>query len=113
MTIKCPRDFFGHLQENKLSDINFIREYIIDAIKGISQNTSGGPHEFPAMHQKDGSKRIAHLLQLLYTASLKTGEIPIELKRAIIAPTYKGGSRNHPKNYSPVARPCPEPLHDI
>ena len=46
---------------------------------------------------------IAHPLQLLYKASLKTGEIPTELKRAIITPIYKGGSRNLPKNYRPVA----------
>ena len=42
-------------------------------------------------------------LQLLCKASLKTGEIPIDLKRAIITRTYVGGSRNLPKNYRPVA----------
>ena len=46
---------------------------------------------------------VAHPLQLLYKASLKTGKIPTDLKRAIITPIYKGGSRNLPKNYSPVA----------
>ena len=45
----------------------------------------------------------AHSLQLLYKASLKTGEIPTDLKRAIITAIYKGGSRNLPKNYRPVA----------
>ena len=44
-----------------------------------------------------------HPLQLLYKASLKTGEIPTDLKRAIITPIYKGGSRNLPRNYLPVA----------
>ena len=43
------------------------------------------------------------LLQLLNKASLKTGEIPTDLKRAIITPIYKGGSRNIPKNYCSVA----------
>ena len=42
-------------------------------------------------------------LQLLFKASMKTGEIPIDLKQAIITPIYKGGSRNLPKNYHPVA----------
>ena len=41
-------------------------------------------------------------LQLLNKASPKTGEIPIDLKRAIIT-LYKGGSRNLAKNYRPVA----------
>ena len=39
----------------------------------------------------------------VYKVSLKIGEIPIDLKRAIITPIYKGGSRNLPKNYRPVA----------
>ena len=42
-------------------------------------------------------------LQLLYKASLKRRKIPTDLKRAIITPIYKGGSRNLPKNYCPVA----------
>ena len=43
MTIKYPKDFFGHPQGNTLSDINITREDIIDAIKTISQNSSRGP----------------------------------------------------------------------
>ena len=93
--MKYKRDFFGHPQANTLSDINNTREDIIDAIKTISQNSSGGPDEFPAILLKN--------LQLMYKTSLKTGKIPIDLKRAIITPIYKGGSRNLPKNYHPVA----------
>ena len=103
MTIKHPKDFFGHPQGNTLSDINMTREDIIDAIKIISQNSSGSPDEFPAIFLKQCGKSLAHPLQLLYKASLKTGEIPIDLKRAIITPIYKGGSRNLPKDYRPVA----------
>ena len=91
MTIKYSKDFFGHPQANTLSDINITREFIIDAIKTISQNSSGGPDEFPAILLKQCSKSLAHPRQLLHKASLKTGEIPIDLKRAIITPIYKGG----------------------
>ena len=98
-----PKDFFGHPHRNTLSDINITRKDIIDEIKTISQNSSGGPDEFPAILLKQCSKSLAHPLQLLYKASLKTGEIPTDLKRAIITPIYKGGSRNIPKNYRPVA----------
>ena len=65
MTIKYPRDFFGHLQGNTQSVINITREYIIDAIKTISQNSSGGPDEFPAILLEQCSKSLAHPLQLL------------------------------------------------
>ena len=91
MTIKYPKDFFGHPQANTLSEINITTEDIIDAIKTISQNSSGGPDEFPEILLKQCSKSLAHPLQLLYKASLKTCEIPIDLKRAIITPIYKSG----------------------
>ena len=55
MTIKYPKDFFGHPQGNTLSDINITREDMIDAIKSISQNSSGGPDEFPAILLKQCS----------------------------------------------------------
>ena len=102
MTIKYPKDFFGHTQGNTLSDIDITKD-IIDAIKTISKNSSGGPDEFPAILLKQCNKSLAHPLQLLDKASLKIGEIPTDLKQAIITPIYKGGSRNLPKNYRPVA----------
>ena len=49
LTIMYPKDFFGHQQAKTLSDINIAREEIIDATKTISQNSSGGPDEFPAI----------------------------------------------------------------
>ena len=103
MIIKYQKDFFGHPQRNTLSDINITGEGIIEGIKTISQNYSGGSDEFPAVLLKQCSKSLAHPLQLLYKASPKTGQIPKDLKRAIITPIYKGGSRNLFKNYRPVA----------
>ena len=61
MAIKYPKDFFGHPQGNTLSDINITREHI-DAIKTISQNSSGGPDEFSAILLKQCSKSLAHPL---------------------------------------------------
>ena len=95
MTIKYPKDFFGHPQAKTLSDINITKEDIVDAINTISQNSSGGPDEFSVILLK----QTAHPLQLLYKSSLKTGEILIDLKGAINTPIYKGGSRNLPKCY--------------
>ena len=70
MTIRYQTGFFGHQQANALSDINITREDIIDAIKTISQHSSGGPDEFPAILIKECRKSLAHPLQLPYKASL-------------------------------------------
>ena len=101
--LSTQKDFFEHPEANTLIDINITTEDITDAVKTFSQNSSGGPDEFPAILLKQCSNRLAHPLQLLWKASLKTGEIPTDLKRAIITSIYKGGSRNLPKNYRPVA----------
>ena len=55
MTIKYPKDFFGHPQGNSLPDINITREDIIDAIKTISQN----PLEVPMNFQQYFSNNAA------------------------------------------------------
>ena len=49
---------------------------------------------------KQCSKSLAHPLQQLYKASLKTGEIPTNLKRAIITPMYKEKYPPLPRNAS-------------
>ena len=102
MTIQYPKDFFGHPRETQ-SDINITREDIMDAIKNISQNSFGGPDEFPEILLKQCSKSLAHHLQMLYIASLKTGKIPTDLKQAFVTPIYKGDSRILQKNFRPVA----------
>ena len=101
MTIKYPKDFFRHPQANTLSDINITTEYIIDARKTISQNSSGDPDEFPALLLKKCSKSLAHPLQLLYKASLNTGEIPVDLKLAIITPNARMSPGTFPRTTVP------------
>ena len=103
MTIKYPNDFFGYPQANTLPDVNITREDIIDAIKTISHKTLlVAMMNFQQIFANNSAKSQAHLLQQLYQASQKIGEIKIGLKLAIITPIYKGGSRNLPKNYRPV-----------
>ena len=97
-TINYPKDFFW---PNTLSDIDLTREDIIDAIKTISQNSAWGPDEFPVLLLTQCSKILAQVLQLV--ASPNTRETPLDLKRVIITPIYKGGSRNFLKACRPIA----------
>ena len=106
MTIKYPKDFFGHPQGNTLPDINIKREHI-DAIQTISQNSSGGPDEFPAILLKQCSKSLAHPLQLLYKASLKTGKIPTILNQPLLHQYTKMAPGTFPRTTVVL------PLHNI
>ena len=49
------------------------------------------------------SSEIAEPLTALYNESLHTGIIPLEWKRSHITPVHKGGSREDPSNFRPIA----------
>ena len=81
----------------------FDESSIIKAIDEISTNSSPGPDRFPALLLKKCKHELAKPLDLLWRKSTDTGVIPEVLKISNITPIYKGGSRQIPKNYRPVA----------
>ena len=74
-----------------MSDINITRGDIIDAIKTLSQKSSGGPDEISANTSQTMQQEPRPPSPMLYKDSLKTDEIPIDLKRTIITPIYVHG----------------------
>ena len=84
-------------------DIIFSENCIIKAIDEISTNSSPGPDRFPALLLKKCKYELAKPLYILWRKSLDTGVIPDQLKISNITPIFKGGSRQIPKNYRPVA----------
>ena len=42
-------------------------------------------------------------LSILFSKSLKTGEVPQDWKDAIITPLHKKGKRDEPNNYRPIS----------
>ena len=103
--ITNPSEFFTSPSQTKpiLDSISFGKQNIIDAIKEVRNNSASGPDNFPAILLKNCADELGDPLYCLWSASIATGNIPKELKRAIITPIYKGGSRDQPKNYRPVA----------
>jgi len=89
--------------EQQFHELNFSPENILEAIKTIPSNSAAGPDNFPAILLKTCAEELSVPLHLLWRTSLETGIIPSELKKATITPIYKGGPRNAPKNYRPVA----------
>ena len=89
--------------ETRIEDIDFNHGQIIKAIDEISVSSSPGPDRFPAIILKKCKQALCKPLYLIWRKSLDTGEIPILLKSSVVIPVYKGGSKQHAKNYRPVA----------
>ena len=88
---------------DSLEDVFFSETHIKAAIDEVGSNAAAGPDRFPAVLLKKCRDALARPLYLLWRASLDSGIIPSALKTSVITPIYKGGDRQQPKNYRPVA----------
>ena len=98
-TVEIPEVYpDGHLNivDLQLSEIE-------DAIKGLNNNSSSGPDKVPVCLLKKCANSLSIPLWLIWRKSLALGHFPSALRKVIISPIHKGGSRGSPINYRPVA----------
>ena len=86
-----------------LEDIEITKEQIERAIEEVGLNSAPGPDRFPAILLKNCKQSLSLPLQLFWRKSLDEGYIPQILRNSTITPIHKGNSRQHAKNYRPVA----------
>ena len=102
-----PESFFRQNEnlENAeaMTDIEFTIDDVIKAVEQLKENSASGPDGWSATFMKKCKIALAVPLSIIWRQSLDTGEIPKVLKTANITPLYKGGAKNDPKNYRPVA----------
>ena len=96
-----PTDSHIKLESIPTTDIT-VKDFV-DAIDEISPSAAAGPDGFPALLLKNCKAELSLPLTLLWKKSLSKGIVPNKLKKSIITPIHKGGSRSLPANYRPVA----------
>ena len=89
--------------EDSLEDFDFTEIDIREAINEVGTYSAAGPDRFPAILLKNCKEALAHPLAMIWRRSLDSGEIPTLLKTSVITPIHKGGGKQLPKNYRPVA----------
>ena len=94
---------FNECNNDDLSDINFGKKDIEEAIKNIDENSSAGPDGIPALFLKKTKESLSKPLTILLRKSLDEGKIPNIYKLAYITPIHKGGSKQDPAQYRPVS----------
>ena len=78
-------------------------EEILSEINYLQKGRSPGPDAIPTDFLIGTKFNIVKPLQILFTESLRTGELPRAWKLAIITPLFKSGNREDVSNYRPVS----------
>ncbi|MBM6549295.1 reverse transcriptase family protein [Streptococcus dysgalactiae subsp. equisimilis] len=65
-----------------------------------------GPDGLHPLVLKELTVVLAFPFTTLFNASLESGKLPREWKKAVICPMYKGGSKKDPSSYRPVSLTC-------
>ena len=87
---------------NKLEDLQFCQDDVIDALKELDPYSSTPDGDIPAKILKR-CDQIAHPLFLLWKDSFKSGLIPGSLKTQYVTPIFKKGDQTDAANYRPIA----------
>ena len=84
-------------------ELQFTAEHLVKAIDELSSSAAAGPDNFPAVFLKLCKLELSEPLTKLWQFSLRQGSVPMLLKKCIITPIHKGGSKAKPANYRPIA----------
>ena len=92
--------FQGEKPYRKLS---ITEEDLIKAINELSPSAAKGPDNFPALLLKNCKEELIEPLLKLWKTSFHEGTVPSKLKKCMITPSHKGGSKAEAANYRPIA----------
>ena len=67
---------------------------------------ASGPDNIPVRILKEAAHQIAPVLQVIFTQSYQTGELPQDWVSANIVAIFKKGNKSTPANYRPVSLTC-------
>ena len=75
-------------------------------LKNLKPHKAAGPDKINPLVLQKLSKTAAPILQTIFTRSLRTGQVPLDWKKANVVPIYKKGSKHLAVNYRPVSLTC-------
>ena len=88
---------------NKLSDIVFHENDVLQAINETNINKTPGPDKISPKILKELNDSIIKPLTICFNKSFNLGKVPQEWKLANVTPIFKKGSKSVPGNYRPIS----------
>ena len=86
-----------------MSNIDITTQGTAKLLNGLNIHKASGPDLISTRFLKETADVIAPLLQVIFKASLNTGEVPSDWRIANISPIFKKGDRCLPQNYQPIS----------
>uniref|UniRef100_A0A8R1DH77 Reverse transcriptase domain-containing protein n=1 Tax=Caenorhabditis japonica TaxID=281687 RepID=A0A8R1DH77_CAEJA len=97
---------FPIMNENvrtNLSDMVFEPYMVERELSMLKSRCNTSPDDVPAIFLKRLCTSIALPLSIIFNASMRSGDVPMLWKEAIVKPLYKKGGRTDPCNYRPIS----------
>ena len=91
------------IKHQKMKPFNITTNGIIKLLKNLNPYKAQGPDNISPRILKELADEISPLLQLIYTKSLDTGEVPADWRTANVSPVYKKGLKSAAENYRPIS----------
>ncbi|XP_072046463.1 uncharacterized protein [Amphiura filiformis] len=85
-----------------MPNIMFTTEGIEKLLRELNPAKASGPDLIPIRILKEAAQQIAPVLQVIFTQSYQTGNLPQDWLSANVVAIFKKGNRNVPANYRPV-----------
>ena len=89
-----------------LDTISITKEGVRMLLHNLDPKKAYGPDNITARVLSVSSNEIAPILTIIYKASLDSGNVPTDWKRALVTPIFKKGEHYDPGNYRPVSLTC-------
>ena len=86
--------------------INISVEGVDKLLNRLSPNKAAGPDEISPKILKELHHEIAPILTKIFNLSLESGNVPLDWKRATVAPVFKKGPKSKASNYRPISLTC-------
>ena len=86
-----------------MAAISITTHGIENLLGNLDPNKAMGPDKISPYILKYCAAKISPILQLIFTQSLNTGQLPSDWQKANICPVFKKGNRSNPSNYRPIS----------
>ena len=91
------------IKHQTMKPFNITTNGITKLLKNLNPYKAQGPDNLSPRILKELADEISPLLQLIYTKSLDTGEVPADWRTANVSPVYKKGLKSAAENYRPIS----------
>ena len=95
--------FKSKYKPKKMKNVKFRKKWVIREIKEMKRRVAAGADGITPSMLIEGVDELADHLCNLFTTCVKKGTIPDEMRKSIVTPLYKGGSRADPGQYRPIS----------